>query len=134
MRDLNAKRNILTIRDSATGDEHEMYYRTPTNAEVVAYMSAQIKRSGSQLIQTVYETRLKFGALIIEGFKKGTFGIDGKAFSSDKGDVDFREDWKELLTKSAGDVVSTVAVQAFEGTHVVRRDPVEAVNDDDFLG
>jgi len=132
MRDLNAKRNILTIRDSASGDEHELYYRTPTNAEVVAYMSSQIKRDGGKLVSHIYDTRLKFGALILEGFKKGTFGLDGVAFSSDPEDDDFRITWKDLLSKHAGDVVSTLAVHAFEGTYVVRK-PVEDVSDD-FLG
>jgi len=133
MRDLNAKRNILTIRDSASGDEHELYYRTPTNAEVVGYMTSQVKRNGNQLIQSMYETRLKFGALILEGFKKGTFGCDGTAFSSDPKDIDFCPEWKDLLIKHAGDVVSTVAFHAFEGTQVVRNAPVEDV-DNDFLG
>jgi len=133
MRDLNAKRNVLIVKDSASGDEHELYYRTPTNAEVTSYMASHIRRSGKKLIQTIYESRLKFGVLILEGFKKGTFGVDGCAFSSDPEDEDFRSDWKGLMAQNAGDIVSTVAVHAFEGTHVVRRDPVEADSDEDFL-
>jgi hypothetical protein len=117
MRDL-ARQNVAKINDGVSGDVHEIYYRAPTNEERAAYLNGAVKRSGKKLISKVFETRIRFGTAIITGFKKGTIGIDGKEFSSDPNDPDYREDWKNQLVSQAGDIVAAVAVCAFEATAV----------------
>lgn len=129
MRDFGAEKNVIEIRDGISGDVHEIYYRPPTNQELAAYQNGLFERSGKKLRNKIFDTRLKFGARIITGFKKGTLGMDGDAFASDAADPDYRSDWKDLLLKHAPDIVSTVAVAAFEGTGVNR----EAVEIEDPL-
>lgn len=120
MRDLTAQKNIVEIQDGISGDVHEIYYRTPTAEEIASYTNGMFERCGRKIKIRLIENRLKFGGRIITGFKKGTLGCDGKAFSSDSADPDYREDWKEQLIAKAPDVVSAVAVVAFESTGVSR--------------
>ncbi len=120
MRDFAAERNILDIQDGITGDVHEIYYRMPTNEERAAYQNGVFERRGQKLKSRVFENRLKFGSRIISGFTKGTLGIDGKLFSSDPSDPEYRQDWKDLLTRYAGDIVASVAASVFEATGASR--------------
>lgn len=115
MRDLTAK-NTIEINDGISGDVHEIYYRTPTNEERAAYLAGAVQRKGKKILNRVFENRLKFGAKIITGFKKGTIGKDGKAFSCDENDEDYREDWMDLLVSEAGDIVAAVGASVFEMT------------------
>lgn len=116
MRDLAAEKNVVEINDGATGDVHEIFYRMPTNEERAAYQNGAFALRGRKLQARIFENRIKFGARVITGFKKGTLGIDGKPFASDANDPEFREDWKDLLVKNAGDIVTSVAALVFEGT------------------
>lgn len=116
MRDFAAEKNVAQIRDGISGDVHEIYFRLPTNEERAAYQNGLFQRSGRKLLTRVLENRIKFGGRIIVGFKKGTIGINGQPFSSEPEDPAYREDWKNLLIQSAPDIVSAVAVTAFEGT------------------
>lgn len=120
MRDFAAAKNTVEIRDGLSGDDHEIYYRMPTNEERAAYQNSAFARSGNRLKARLYENRIKFGSRIITGFKKGSLGIGGKPFSSDESDPDYRADWKDLLVQHAGDIVSSVAVTVFESTGVAR--------------
>lgn len=126
MRDFAAERNVLEILDGISGDVHEVYYRMPTNEERAAYQNGVFERRGRTLRSRLFENRLKFGARIITGFAKGTIGIDGKLISPDPNDPDFRQDWKDLLVRHAGDVVASVAASVFESTGAAREaDPEE---------
>ncbi|MHC1726497.1 MAG: hypothetical protein AB9866_10885 [Syntrophobacteraceae bacterium] len=116
MRDLAAQRNVIEINDGASGDVHEVYYRMPTNEERAAYQNGAFAVKGRKLQARIFENRIKFGARVITGFKKGTLGIDGKAFSSEANDPDYREDWKTQLVENAGDIVTAIAAFVFEGT------------------
>lgn len=120
MRDFAAERNVLEIQDGITGDVHEVWYRMPTNEERAAYQNGVFERRGQKLRSRIFENRLKFGARIITGFAKGTIGIDGKPISPDPNDPDFRQDWKDLLVRHAGDIVASVAVSVFESTGASR--------------
>jgi len=119
MRDLKANKNIVSIRDSVSGDVHEFFYRVPNNAEVVSYKASLFLREGSTVKINVHATRLKFGLQIMTGFKKGSFGINGKAFSSDPKDPDYLPEWKETLNEYAPTVIDRFAEHVFEGTSVM---------------
>ncbi|MEM5787186.1 MAG: hypothetical protein AAGU11_07690 [Syntrophobacteraceae bacterium] len=125
MRDFAAQRNVLDIQDGITGDVHEIYYRMPTNEERAAYQNGVFERRGQKLKSRIFENRLKFGARIITGFAKGTLGIDGKAFSAETGEPDYRADWKDLLVRHAGDIVASVAAVVFESTGAAREAEAE---------
>lgn len=125
MRDFAAERNTLEIHDGMSGDVHEIHYRMPTNEERAAYQNGAFERRGQKIRSRIFENRLKFGARIITGFRKGTLGIDGNAFSSDPDDPDFRQDWKDLLVRYAGDVVASVGAGIFEGTGAAREAELE---------
>ncbi len=120
MRDFAAERNILDIQDGITGEVHEIWYRMPTNEERAAYQNGVFERRGQRIKSRIFENRLKFGSRIITGFTRGTLGIDGKLFSSDPNDPDFRQDWKDLLVRHAGDIVASVAASVFEATGAAR--------------
>ncbi len=126
MRDFASERNILDIQDGITGDVHEIFYRMPTNEERAAYQNGAFERRGQKIKSRIFENRLKFGSRIITGFTRGTLGIEGKAFSSDPDDPDFRSDWKDLLVRHAGDIVASVAATVFEATGAAQEaEPLE---------
>lgn len=118
MRDLTAERNIAVVHDALAGEAHRIYFRRPTNAEMVAFQNSAFRRKGSKLENRLFETRLAFGAKIMTGFEKGSFGADGKPFASDPKDPDYRGDWADLIRENAPDVVAVVAMIAFEGATV----------------
>lgn len=119
MRDLTATRNVLEVQDGISGDVHELYYRAPTNTEQASYQTKLFSLKGGKKMKVqIHQTRAAFGKKILTGFKKGTFGIDGKAFSSDPADPDYRGDWKELLSEHASAVLNALCFQVFEGTGV----------------
>ncbi len=132
MRDFAAERNTLEIQDGMTGDTHEVYYRMPGNEERAAYQNGAFERRGQKIRSRIFENRLKFGARLITGFAKGTIGIDGKMISSDPDDPDYRQDWKDLLVRHAGDIVASVAASVFEATGAAREveteNPLEQEN------
>ncbi len=129
MRDLAATRNVAMVKDAVGGTVHELYYRTPTTSERVKFRSALFERKGNKIINRALSTQEKFGAIILEGFKKGTFGVEGKAISSDPGDPDFYEGWKEMITGAAPELLAVVARVAFDGAEAVtpRESPAEIV-------
>lgn len=116
MRDLTAAKNVIEINDGASGDVHEIYYRMPTNEERAAYQNSVFAVKGRKVKARIFENRLKFGARVITGFRKGTLGIDGKPFACEENDPDYRADWKDQLVRNAGDIVTSVGAFVFEGT------------------
>jgi hypothetical protein len=124
MRDLHATKNILEIVDPISGDVHEIYYRTPTNSERIAYAGALIRREGRKirLRADTYSINVQYGLDVITGFKKGTIGYNGKKISSDVMDPDFFENWKELLAQSAPEIAAAVGQTVFAGARVRRAD------------
>lgn len=125
MRDLSALQNTAQIQDGMSGDVHEIHYRNPSVEEIAAYGNGLFERRGRALRSRAVQNRLKYGSRIIVGFRKGTIGCDGRPFSSDPHDPDYREDWKELLVKNAPDIVCAVAMAAFESTGVSREAELE---------
>lgn len=125
MRDFAVERNVLEIQDGISGDVHEIYYRMPTNEERAAYQNGAFERRGRKLRARIFENRMKFGARIITGFRKGSLGVGGKAFSCEPDDPDFRQDWKDLMIEHAGDIVASVAACVFETTGAAREADLE---------
>ncbi len=114
MLDLNAKHNVAEITQHGT--THEFYYRTPLTDDVVGFQAEGLQRKGGKIINRLVQARIKFGALVLIGFKTGTIGFDGKAISSDPADKkNYRKDWKELLVQAAPQLVGAVGMAAFEG-------------------
>ena len=103
MRILNAERNTLVIKDNTTGTDLEVYYRMPTTQERMNYAAETMKRKGSKIfmLKNSLPQQIKYGKLLITGFRKGDFGLpDGKPFSSDPAETaDYKSDWKDLLEK-----------------------------------
>jgi|GEM_PF-3622064 hypothetical protein len=121
MLDLNATRNVAEI--TMLGDTHELYYRTPTTDEMVGFQAEGLVRKGKKIVNRMVAARVKYGALVLIGFKPGTIGFDGEAISSDPKDKKtFRKDWKELLVKAAPQMVGAVGQLAFEGVHLGKGD------------
>jgi len=114
MLDLNATRNVAEI--TMLGETHELYYRTPTTDEMVGFQAEGLVRKGKKIVNRLVAARVKYGALVLTGFKPGTIGFDGVAISADPKDKKaYREDWKKLLEKAAPQLVAAVGQLAFEG-------------------
>jgi len=123
MRDLGVREHTAKVNDGCA--VHEILFRRPTKQEIAAYTTSLFKRQGNKIIQQVHESRMKFGLRIIIGIKKGTLAYEGRPFSSDPNDPDYREDWKVLLEKNAPDIVMAVAQTVFEGISVNVGEPGE---------
>jgi hypothetical protein len=121
MRDLTAKTNVIEVKDAVAGVVHELYYRTPTTSERAKFRAQLFERLGNKIINRTLPTQEKFGALILEGFKPGTFAVDGKAISSDATDPNYYEEWKKLIVKAAPELLVIVARVAFDGAEAVLR-------------
>ena len=130
MRDLAATRNVAMVKDAVGGTIHELFYRTPTTSERVRFRSQLFERKGNKIINRAFSTQEKFGAIVLEGFKKGSFSVEDKAISSDPGDPDFYDGWKEMIQAAAPELLAVVARIAFDGAEAVtpRQDqPTEIV-------
>ncbi|MEN6477856.1 MAG: hypothetical protein ABFC75_07710 [Rectinema sp.] len=133
MRDLAAEKFVAEITDGRSGDTHELYYRQPSNEEIAAYQARLVTRRGNKLTMNIHETRLKYGAKILTGFKKGTIGLNGRAISSEEIDPDYYADWKKVLVEKAPDLVCAVAIAAFDGTGLKQEAAeIEAPLEDDI--
>ncbi len=129
MRDLTAEKNVVEVRDAVGGVVHELYYRIPTTKERATYRAGLYERKGDKIINRSVRQQQEYGAAILEGFKKGTFAVGGKAISSDTNDDDYYEGWKQLLQEAAPELIMVVARVAFDGAEAVYGDtgPAEMV-------
>ncbi len=126
MRDLTADKNTLKIQDPISNSNIELYYRMPETSEMQKYRSEAIIRKGRKLKLRTFEAQLKYGLIILTGFRDGDFGAGGKHISSNPDcpnqiDVDgkmlplvYREDWKDILKDKAADLVIALASHVFE--------------------
>jgi len=136
MRDLETSdRNIITISDARSGTEIELYYRNPTTQEEVEYQTKLYKRKGNKLLLNP-RVKIDLGIQILTGFREGDFGVSGKPISSDPNNSNYRPDWKDLVKRTAGDIISTFATVVFEGARVASDTDVEVetvIEGDDVL-
>jgi hypothetical protein len=106
--------NELEVDDRLSGSKLMLYYRMPTTSERVQYQRKLIKRERNKIKDNSYETRLEYGALILTGFRKGDFIVEGKTISSDPQDLDYYPTWKTLLNDTAADLLVALAFAVFE--------------------
>lgn len=115
-RDLQAsERNKATFIDGVSQSEVGLYFRTPTNAERIAFQAATIGRENGKFKDQSAETQLAFGAKILTGIVDGDFVDAGKPISSDEHSKDYDPEWKKLVMTTAGDLVQALALLAFSG-------------------
>lgn len=119
MRDLTSKLNKLTINDGRSGTVLTLFYRNPTTEEEVAYINTLFHRRGNKLIINVGDVRVDLGLKIIQGFKDGDFGVDGKPISSNPESPEYCPDWKKYLKENAADILNIFAAAIFENTRVM---------------
>lgn len=149
LRILDAERHVAEVRDPISGALHELYYRLPTSKERVAYQGSFVKRLGKKITmrKDTFSIHVKFAAKVLQGFKTGTFSYDGAVISCNEAEdgttfvheengkkveypIVFRKDWRELLEKTAADVIAPVANLAFGSAEIAQEDPKWAVADD----
>ena len=116
MRELKrSDNNKLTIGDTRSGSEIILFYRNPTTDEEVAYRKEIYINDGKKVVYEPWGARLKFGQVIITGFREGDFGIDGKPIASDPASPNYYADWKQLITDTASDLLMALSTAVFEG-------------------
>lgn len=117
-RRLSDELNELKIYDSLSGCEIVLYYRTPTTQETVRYNNELVTRKRNKLVTRFGETRQKYGAAILEGFREGDFEkkADGEyvPIASDPESEHFDPNWKELVQSKAPDLVGLLGRCVFE--------------------
>lgn len=117
-RRLGEELNEMKLQDNLSGSEIVLYYRMPETEERVAYSSESLQRKGRKIIQKTVETRLKYGARILAGFRTGDFEKkkDGKwlPLASDPESEHYDPDWKVYLQKHAADVIELLALRVFD--------------------
>lgn len=119
MFDLQEQEQILAeIYVAAAGKKLGIYYRPPKPSEAIQYSSSLLKRKGNKIQSNEYKTRLEYGRLVITGLREGDYGYGGKPISSDPASSDYREDWKDILARSAHQHIVAVAIAAFEGVAI----------------
>jgi hypothetical protein len=109
-------RNVFRFKDAQSGDWINLYYRSPRTEEMISYFSGLDKEKYEEQI---VQRRIEYALKIVEGFKDGSFekeNGDGGfiAFSSNPGSPGFDPEWKDLLVKGAGDILSLFAFEIFE--------------------
>lgn len=117
MRDLTASKLIAEVIEGE--DKHEIHFRRPTTQERAEYAAGAFVRQGNQIVNNTFAMRVKLGSSLLLGFTKGTLGADGKLISSDHGDPDYRDDWRDILVNGAPEIVAAVAQAAFENVTLV---------------
>jgi hypothetical protein len=123
MRDLKySDKNKVTLTDGPTGEKMDVFYSTPTAAQMKAYRQASLRRKGNKVLFDSFDPSVKYGLEIITGFSEGAFGFDGKPISAAPESPNYREDWKSLLAETAVDVITIVASVAFDGVRVDQGD------------
>lgn len=120
---VDVQHNRLKISDASCGEVIELHYRLPTTEERVAYQRACLLREGKKVRFDANPARLKYGLLILTGFAEGAFAAGGQPISADPAAENYRADWKELVKKTASDLVSALAMVVFEGIRIAGDTP-----------
>jgi hypothetical protein len=110
--------NELTLYDNISNSNIVMYYRDPTTEERTAYANESVQRKRNKIVMRVPETRIKFGALIMTGFREGDIIVKEAgqkiAISSDPGSPNYRSDWKDRWKLKAADLLMLLAAHVFD--------------------
>lgn len=111
---LNDKPYEVTFDDTISDTKITLSYRLPTTSERIKYSNSTITRKRNKIESTMGETRLKFGAAILIGFKEGAFATDKGILSSDPASPNYDSEWKSIIKKYAQDVIIMLAIHVFE--------------------
>lgn len=128
--------NELRLSDPVSGEVITFYYRLPTTKERSQYENAKIRRERNKLKFEVGETKLKFGKLILQGFKETEVKEDGSKvggftkiedgkeiiFASDPNSKNYDQNWKDLLELYASDLICALATHLFDGVMIEDED------------
>lgn len=112
--------NELRLYDNISSSTIVLFYRDPTTAERTAYANESVQRKRNKIITRIPETRIKFGAMVLTGFREGDFigKKDGQKtpMSSDSSSPNYFPDWKEQITQKAADLLMLLATHVFDGS------------------
>jgi hypothetical protein len=123
-RELSNQPCEVTFNDKISGDKITIHYRMPTTEERIKYVNGFVTRQGNQIVSTIGELRMKAGAKIFVGFKKGSFSVPGKGLiSSTPGEENYEPAWKAIVRQYAPDVIEMLALHAFESSLVRNNAP-----------
>ena len=127
-RTLNDKPCEVTFLDRISNSKITLYYRMPTTEERIGYSNAQIIRKDGKVKNNTGEARIKYGLLVMTGFKDGDFVTDdNKPLSSDPHSSFYNPAWKTIVKQYASDIVSLLAVHVFDASVMPQnQDPDEA--------
>lgn len=128
-RRLGDEPNELKIHDNISNSDIVLYFRTPTTAENVKYTNAIAQRKRNKIVSKLGETRQRFGAAILMGFREGDFekkvGDSYVPIGSDETSKHYDTNWKALVMEKASDLVELLAVHVFESPAEVDDDEPE---------
>ena len=112
--------NELKINDNLSNSTIILYYRDPTTEERVGYANESVVRKRNMVVTRITETRLKYGGLILTGFREGDFVTkkDGQIIpmSANPNSPNFCPDWKDQVTRKASDLLMLLGAQVFDAS------------------
>jgi len=112
--------NELRINDHISGSTIVLYYRMPTSEEMIQYTNEMTQRRKNKIVLRIGETRQKFGARILMGFRDGDFesNKDGQyvPMASNPKSENYFPDWKEHIKKHAPDIIEALAMHVFDAS------------------
>ena len=116
---LNDKPCEVTFHDRISDSDITLCYRLPTTEERIAYANEHVIRKGGAIKNNTGAARVKYGLLILTGFKEGAFAKEeGKPLSCDPQSPHYDAAWKTVVRKYASDILSLLAVHAFDASVV----------------
>ncbi len=136
MLELKPTRNVVEV--TIHGHKLELYYRTPTTKEIVAYNAARYVRQGKKILDRSLVARIEAGVKVLTGFAPGCMTVEGKPITADpKPPKDFKHcpEWKQLLVENFPVAVAAVGQVAFDSVQVpgqgaeLKEDDIEVVLD-----
>lgn len=127
--------NELRLFDNISNSTLVLYYRDPTTEERTAYANESVQRKRNKIITKVPETRIKFGSMIMTGFRDGDFTIKKNGhespMSSDASSPNYCADWKPWFNKKAADLLMLLAAHVFDASAETEADEFDATGDED---
>lgn len=134
-RSLNDKPCEVVFHDRISNSKITLFYRLPTTEERIGYSNAQIIRKGNSVKNNMGEARLKYGMLILKGFKDGDFEKDeNQPLSSDPKSSHYDAAWKTFIKQYASDIVSLLAVHAFDASVTTESPELPESDDEESTG
>jgi hypothetical protein len=110
----------MIIADTVSGMNLSFFYRVPTTSERQKYMSGLWKRTGDDLQDISFETRIKWGKKILTGIGEDQFAFrvegENKIISSNPKNANYRADWKDLIEQYLAEMLWLLAFRVFEGS------------------